>query len=387
MGRVFAPARSAVKQRLIGKKTFVCVGPGGVGKTTTAAALGVIAARSGLRTLVCTIDPAPRLADALGVPNLGATPSAIGADTASALGIAEPALLHAMRVDPRIAFGHLVEEQVADPALRARIFSNSLYRHVTTNLTGSQEYAATLALFELRRSGAYDLIVLDTPPTANALEFLETPERLAAAISSPALQWFARPDPSTSRFSLKRLGLGGAMIIRRAGKLMGSQFLDDLGEFLLDIREVLGGFLTRARDIEAVFKRPDVGFVLVMTPETASINEALFFADRLRQSGSPLCCYIANRTLNEPPPCTESELRQQLAALVTAAPGETLDVAAAKLAQLAGYLTKIAHAQKSELERLQTASPGVEITTVPLLAHDVSSIESLRAIADRLETA
>ena len=378
-----------MRQRLSTKKTLVCVGPGGVGKTTTAAALGVIGARSGLRTLVCTIDPAPRLADALGVKNLGAEPTAIGAETAASLGIASPDLLHAMRVDPAVAFAHLVEEQIADPELRKHIFSNSLYRHVTTNLTGSQEYAATLALFELRRDKAYDLIVLDTPPTANALEFLETPERLAAAISSPAMQWFARPDPHASRFSLKRLGVGGAMIIRRAGKLMGSKFLDDLGAFLLDIREVLGGFLSRAREIEAVLKRPDVGFILVMTPETAAVNEALYFARRLREAGSPLCCFIANRTLQEPMPCTEAVLREQLAALpgLHGLSAEEMDGTASRLGHLAQYLTKIAHAQKRELERLSQESPGIEITTVPLLAHDVSNIDSLRAIADRLESA
>ena len=378
-----------MKNRLATKKTLVCVGPGGVGKTTTAAALGVIGARSGLRTLVCTIDPAPRLADALGVTNLGPTPTAIGADTAAAMGIPSPDMLHAMRVDPATAFAHLVEDQVPDPELRKHIFSNSLYRHVTTDLTGSQEYAATLALYELRRDGGYDLIVLDTPPTANALEFLETPERLAAAIASPAMQWFARPDPHASRFSLKRLGLGGASIIRRAGKLMGSQFLDDLGAFLLDIHEVLGGFLTRAKEIEAVLKRSDVGFILVMTPETAAVNEALYFARRLRETGSPLCCYIANRTLQEPLPCSAAVLRAQIAAM----PGmhdqsaAELDAAALKLEELARYLTKIAHAQKGELHRLSQESPGVEITTVPLQPHDVSSIDSLRAIVDRLENA
>jgi anion-transporting ArsA/GET3 family ATPase len=378
-----------MKNRLATKSTLVCVGPGGVGKTTTAAALGVIGARNGLRTLVCTIDPAPRLADALGVANLGPTPAAIGADTAAALGITSPHMLHAMRVDPATAFAHLVEDQVADPELRKHIFSNSLYRHVTTDLTGSQEYAATLALYELRRDGGYDLIVLDTPPTANALEFLETPERLAAAIASPAMQWFARSDPHMSRFSLKRLGVGGATIIRRAGKLMGSQFLDDLGAFLLDIREVLGGFLTRAREIESVLKRPDVGFILVMTPETASVNEALYFARRLRETGSPLCCYIANRTLQEPLPCPPGVLREQIAAMpgMQEQSAAVIDTAACKLEELAQYLTKIAHAQKGELDRLSRESPGVEITTVPLLPHDVSSIDSLRAIADRLENA
>ena len=378
-----------MKRRLATKKTLVCVGPGGVGKTTIAAALGVIGARSGLRTLVCTIDPAPRLADALGVANLGPRPSAISADTAASLAITSPDMLHAMRVDPKVAFARLVEDQVADPELRNHIFSNSLYRHVTTDLTGSQEYAATLALFELRRDGGYDLIVLDTPPTANALEFLETPERLAAAIASPALQWFARPDPHVSRFSWKRLGGSGATIIRRAGKLMGSRFLDDLGAFLLDIREVLGGFLDRAREIEAVLKQPDVGFVLVMTPETAAVNEALYFTRRLRESGSPLCCYIANRTLQDPLPCSAIVMRAQLAAMpaLRDLSAEEIDRTTEKLGQLAQYLTKIAQAQKRQLDRLSLESPGVEITTVPLLPHDVSSIDSLRAIADRLESA
>jgi anion-transporting ArsA/GET3 family ATPase len=378
-----------MKRRLDSKKTVVCVGPGGVGKTTTAAALGVIGARAGLRTLVCTIDPAPRLADALGVANLGPVPMAIAKDTAAALGISSADRLHAMRVDATTAFAHLVNEQVADPELKSHIFGNPLYRHVTTNLTGSQEYAATLALYELRRDGGYDLIVLDTPPTANALEFLETPERLATAIASPAVQWFARPNPREGRFSLKRLGVGGAMIIRRAGRLMGSQFLDDLGAFLLDIREVLGGFLQRAREIEAVLKQPDVGFVLVLTPATATVNEALFFARRLRESGSPLCCFIANRTLNEPPSCTLAQLRDGLASLpaLADAPAADIDRAAASLASLGDYLSRIAHAQKLELERLARESPGIDITTVPLLPHDVSSIDSLRAIADRLEGA
>jgi anion-transporting ArsA/GET3 family ATPase len=203
------------------------------------------------------------------------------------------------------------------------------------------------------------------------------------------VQWFARPDPKSSRFSLRRLGMGGASIIRRAGKLMGSQFLDDLGAFLLDIRQVLGGFLVRAREIEAVLKLPEVGFVLVLTPETAAVSEALYFARRLRESGSPLCCYIANRTLTDPGPRSADALLRDLSSLpnLRLETSAALSDAAEKLARLADYLSKIACAQKRELERLARESPGTEITTVPLLAHDVSSIDSLRAIADRLETA
>ncbi|MBN2574498.1 MAG: hypothetical protein JXP73_08020, partial [Deltaproteobacteria bacterium] len=250
----------------------------------------------------------------------------------------------------------------------------------------SQEYAATLALYEIRRDGDYQLIVLDTPPTANALEFLETPQRLAAAIASPAVQWFARSDPHAGRFSLKRLGVGGAMIIRRAGKLMGSRFLDDLGAFLLDIREVLGGFLARARAIEALLKQPDVGFVLVLTPTTAAVNEALFFARRLRETGSPLCCFLANRTLPEPATYTPIQLLADLQALpvVRELPREETELASSHLANLAEFLAKIATAQQKELERLRHEAPGIDIVNVPLLPHDVSNIDSLRAIADLL---
>jgi anion-transporting ArsA/GET3 family ATPase len=235
-----------MKRLVSGKQILVCVGPGGVGKTTAAAALGVLAARQGRRTLVCTIDPAPRLADALGVPDLGPEPRSLADETNRILGIGQSGTLQAARVDTGCAFDRLVGEQVADPVLRARILANPLYRQMTADLTGAPEYAATLFLFDLQRSRAYDLIVLDTPPTANALDFLATPRRLADAISSPALQWLAARSPKVRRFSLQRLSAGGALVLRRAGKLVGSQFLDDLGAFLLDVRDVLGAFLAPA---------------------------------------------------------------------------------------------------------------------------------------------
>src|SRR5262245_49664228 len=200
------------------KKIIVCVGPGGVGKTTTAAALGALGARQGKRTLVCTIDPAPRLADALGVGTLGADPSPVPAEACHALGIAAPGRYFAVRLDTERAFAALVEEQVADPEMRRRIFGNAIYRQITTTLTGSQEYAATLALYDFATRGGYDLIVLDTPPTANALDFLEAPRRIAAAVSSPAIQWFARPAGTPGRFSLQRLRSGSALVLRRMAK-------------------------------------------------------------------------------------------------------------------------------------------------------------------------
>jgi anion-transporting ArsA/GET3 family ATPase len=376
-----------MKHLVSSKQVLVCVGPGGVGKTTTAAALGVLAARQGRRTLVCTIDPAPRLADALGVPDLGPDPRPLDPESRRHLGIADAGSLQAVRVDTDRTFARLVEEQVADAGLRERILTNPMYRQMIENLTGAQEYAATLFLFELQRQHAYDLIILDTPPTANALDFLATPHRLAEAISSPAVQWLAGRKEKTHRFSLQRLSAGGALILRRAGKLVGSQFLDDLGAFLLDVREVLGAFLVRARQIESMLRQPDVGFLLVLTPETAAINEALYLAGHLRQAGTPLAGLVANRVLTPPGLVEAGALAAELARLPSLAeiPRDRIATAANQLASLATYLAHITEQQQREIERLLAQAPGVPITRVPLQPHDVSNLDSLKAVADCFE--
>lgn len=371
------------------KRILVCAGPGGVGKTTTAAAVGIIAARLGRRTLVSTIDPAPRLADALGLGNLSSEPRALPEPIAQALGISGPGALFAARLDTARAFQRLVEAQVPQPEMRARIFSNPIYRQITSTLTGSQEYAATLALHELEQSGGYDLIVLDTPPTAHALDFLEAPRRIAAAISSPAVQWFARPPATSSFLSWQRLKAGPAIAVRRLGKFVGSRFLDDLGAFLLDFRDVLAGFLERAQSVESLLRRPEVGFLLVLSPDVPAVSEALYFSSKLRAAHIPLCGFIANRVLGIPGVTGEAALRARLAPLPGMAdlPAATLDAAVEELARTAAYLHRLAIAQRREIERLAHDAPGIDIATVPLLTHDVSNVESLRRVADHLDGA
>jgi anion-transporting ArsA/GET3 family ATPase len=355
-----------------------------VGKTTTAAALGILAARLGRRTLVSTIDPAPRLADALGLGNLSADPRALPEETARALGIEGKGALFAARLDTARAFRRLVEDQVAEPEMRARIFANPIYRQITSTLTGSQEYAATLALHELERAGQYDLIVLDTPPTAHALDFLDAPRRIAGAISSPALQWFARPPASSGFLSWQRLRAGPALVVRRLGKLVGSRFLDDLGAFLLDFREVLAGFLERAQAVETLLRRADVGFLLVLSPDVPAVSEALYFSSRLRAAHIPLCGFIANRVLSSPGLVDEAAMRSKLATLV-GLPPETVNPAAHELAKVSSYLDRLSRAQRREIDRLAHDAPGIGITTVPLLTHDVSNVESLRRVGEHLE--
>lgn len=371
-----------MKQLIERHKIVVCVGPGGVGKTTTAAALGVLAARSGRRTLVCTIDPAPRLADALGLHSLGPEPVPVSPETERTLGIEGSGQLEAARVDTARAFDQLVEE-VADPALRQRILSNHLYRNLTNDLAGAQEYAATLSLFDLQRRHAHDLIVLDTPPAAHALDFLHAPQRLAEAIGSPALRWFARPDVKASRFSWQRLRAGGALAIGRLGRLVGSQFLDDLGDFLLDVQGVLGAFVARSQEIEQLLRRADVAFLLVLSPESSSIDEAIELTQGLREHGTPLAGFIANRVLDVPLHVRESDIGAYLAQVPTLQKRD-LRAQTRIISELGAYLASIAQAQRQELARLAAQVPGPSITRVPLLAHDVSNLDSLRAVVDWL---
>jgi anion-transporting ArsA/GET3 family ATPase len=368
------------------KRILVCVGPGGVGKTTTAAALGALAARQGRRTLVCTIDPAPRLADALGVGTLGPEPRPIPAEASRTLGIAGEGMLSAVRLDTERAFAGLVEEQVTDAEMRRRIFANPIYRQITTTLAGSQEYAATLALYDLSRSRRYDLIVLDTPPTQNALDFLDAPRRIADAVSSPAIQWFARPEEKTRGFSLQRLRSGSALVIRRMAKLVGSQFLDDIGAFLVDFRGVLGGFLERARQIEQLLRSAEVGFLLVLAPELPAVNEALYFHARLREAGIPLGRFIANRVNRRPGLDDGAQIAARLRGLAALAslPAADLEDAARRLASSARDFQQLCASERRQLDRLAHEAPGVPITEVPLLDHEVENLVELRQIGDYL---
>jgi anion-transporting ArsA/GET3 family ATPase len=368
-------------------RVLVCVGPGGVGKTTIAAAVAALSARHGKRTLVCTIDPAPRLADALGTGGLGAEPKRLPPDACRALGMdGAEGKLHAVRIDTEATFERLVNESVADPEMRRRIFDNVIYRQITTMLTGSQEFAATLALHDFAASGRFDLVVLDTPPTANALDFLEAPGRIAAAVSSPALSWFARPPQGARRFSFQRLRSGGALLVRRMAKLVGSRFLEDAGAFLVDFQEVLTAFLARAQAVDKLLRGPDAGFLLVLVPEVAAIDEGLYFHERLRTAGIGIAGFVANRVHAAP---GLDEAAAIAAALRTdpggaGLPAATIDDAAARLAPVARAFAALAVSERRELGRLGARAPGVPITEVPLLDHDVDNLAELRVVGEHL---
>lgn len=286
------------------RRIVICVGSGGVGKTTTAATLSLLAAVAlGRRVLVLTIDPARRLADALGVKALGHDIQRVPEDKLDAVarrrGITRVpgGTLSAMMLDQKRAFDEIVERYARDASVRGRIFQNSIYQQISARLAGSHEYAAMSKLHDLAQVSPppYDLIVLDTPPTENALDFLDAPDRISQAIDSPALQWFIKPYMQAGSWSLRLVGVGGAFVLRSLSRFVGSVFLQQMAEFFVEFSEVTAGFRERAEKVRALLRKPDVGFVLVCSPELLSIEEALYFHNRLRRAEMPLGGVVVNR--------------------------------------------------------------------------------------------
>ncbi|MEO6952528.1 MAG: ArsA-related P-loop ATPase [Polyangia bacterium] len=364
------------------RRIIVCVGSGGVGKTTTAATLALGAARAGRRTLVLTIDPARRLANSLGLEGLGHDLREVPRATLELGGaVADGGALFAMMLDQKRSFDELVTRNAKDQKTRDRIFANPLYKQISTSLAGSHEYAAMSKLYEIQAEGGFDLIVLDTPPTANALDFLDAPERLSAAIDSPAIEWLTKPHEKSGSFSLKAVGMGAAFVLGRLAKFVGSGFLEEMSRFLIEFNQILGGFKERAQRVYAVLRAPDVAFVLVSSAEAMSIDEALFFLERLEAAKLPLGGFVVNRVHPGRPPIPPFT-REELVAKLTAR-AELKGLQPDDIVQLASDLERthreldtLAHVDHLQVERLRsrTKAPIVEI---PLFEEDVYDLPAL----------
>jgi anion-transporting ArsA/GET3 family ATPase len=366
------------------RRVVVCVGSGGVGKTTTAAALALGGARAGRRTLVLTIDPAKRLANSLGLDRLDHEERRVPDEKIAPAGEKVAGSLHAMMLDQKRAFDEIVDRYVADPAARERVRKNRIYQQISTTLAGSHEYAAMAKLCSIAEERRYDLIVLDTPPTANALDFLDAPDKLVGAVDSPAIQWFAR---LYTQQSLKVLGMGGAFILKRLAKFVGSRFLEDVAQFVGENGAFLTGFRDRAREVHELLRRPDVAFVLVCSPDPLSVDEALFFHARLRGMELPLGGFVVNRVHPRgPAPPSRGELVELLEhrpELRGYAPDDVTQVAS-DLDRTYRDFTALSEIDAREVQRLhQTTGEGPHIQ-VPLFDRDVYDVEGLTLIGKHL---
>ncbi|MFQ5415806.1 MAG: ArsA family ATPase, partial [Myxococcota bacterium] len=280
---------------LDGSRVAVIVGCGGVGKTTVAAALAIEAARRHRNVALLTIDPARRLADALGVGELGNEPQAVPRHDAVALGIPEDGGLSAMMLDMKRTFDGMVERFAESPEARDRVLENPIYRHASDALAGSIEYSAMEKVYELCESRAFDLVVVDTPPAQHALDFLDAPQRMVEFLESRIVQMLIHPAMAVGRFGFKLFHRGGRRVLHILERVSGVGFLEDLSDFLMAFEHMSRGFRDRAVEVRKLLLGPEAAFVLVAGPAGESVAQAEQFLDHLEATRVPLAGVLLNR--------------------------------------------------------------------------------------------
>jgi anion-transporting ArsA/GET3 family ATPase len=356
------------------RRVVVCAGAGGVGKTTIAAALSLSAARRGRRVLCLTIDPARRLADSLGVSLAPGVEAEVAPDRLAAVGAA-PGTLSVAMLDPKQTFDDLVTRHASTPAVAQRILDNQFYRHVSTSLAGTQSYMAMEKVLAVLKSGRYDLIVLDTPPTSEALDFLDAPERLVEALDSPAMRWLVQALEPSGGFSMRLLARGVAALLRTMGRLTGRGFLEDMAEFVGELNELFGGFKERASEVSRAFRAPDFGYVLVAAPNAPALEEVRFFAERLRRSGLHADALVLNRVhAAAAEPATPAALADLSRARDLSLPPERLLKAQAEE-------TARAEREAPEVEKARRLFPPENLWLVPVMAGDVRGLSDLAKVS------
>ncbi len=373
-------------------RVLVTVGTGGVGKTTVAAALGLAAARAGKSVLVMTIDPARRLADALGTGPLDHEARAVPEERLRAAGVTGEGSLAALMLDTKRTFDELVERFAPDPAARERILANPIYRNLTDALGGSREYSAMEKLRQMHVEGRYDLIVLDTPPATHALDFLDAPRRLAGFLESQFLKVLLHPAAVVGRASLRLFRTGSELVLRALERITGLEFLTSISEFLLAFEEMLGGFSERAREVGLLLRDRACAFVLVTGPDLQQAKSAESFWERLQAEGVQLAGLVLNRAhvwpgAGDAPRPDASEAERAIAwlsgELAARAPELDAPRSARALVDATRAQAALARRDAGVRERLAAALPlePEAIRTVPLFSEDVHELEALARMA------
>ncbi|MDW8363482.1 MAG: ArsA-related P-loop ATPase [Myxococcales bacterium] len=371
---------------LLRHRVVACVGSGGVGKTTTAAALALHAALSGREVLCLTIDPARRLAQSLGIDGRAGVEHRVPDEAFARHGLRPRGVLWAMMLDPKRAFDELVTRRASSPQARERILGNRIYRHLSESLAGVQEYMAMEKLHEVRERGRWDLVVLDTPPTSNAIDFLEAPDKLIGLIDSPATRWLVQAfESERRRFSLDLLGRGAAYLLRGLSRFTGLEFLSNVAEFVVGLNELFGGFRAHAEQVARALRGPEVAFVLVTSPAPLAIDEALYMHERLVSASMRPAAFVVNgvhRLLPEPAVPHEALLE---AARAFFAPPTDVEDLVGRLRRALDDERALAIADRVEVERLRARAAGaLPVVEVPAFDADVHDLGALAAVAEHL---
>ena len=376
-------------------RILVCVGTGGVGKTTVSAAIGLEAARRGRRALVLTIDPAKRLADALGAGPLDHREREVPCGVLRRAGVEGDGSLWAMMLDTKRTFDEIVARYAPDEESRQRIYANPIYQNLTDALAGTREYSAMEKLHEIHARGTYDLIVLDTPPARHALDFLDASRRLTGLLNTQLLRLLFRPAAAMGRTGFRLFRLGSATVLRTIERVSGFEFLTALSEFLLVFESMLDGFSSRARQVEALLRSDECGFVLVAGPDPEQARRAEALGARLEEERVRLVGVVLNRVrtwpgggpIPEADPATREKATAWLAGALAEQRSEWDPEAAARaLVDGAARQASLARRDAEILGRLGAELPvdSGSVRVVPLFAEDVHALDGLARISTHL---
>src|SRR5262245_29624642 len=412
-------------------RIIVCCGSGGVGKTTIAAAVGLRAAERGRHVVVLTVDPARRLAQSIGLTSLDNTPRPVtgirtgrsrhlrpaedvdGANPDGEAGAAHggepPGSLHAMMLDMKRTFDEIVESH-ADPDRAAQILANPFYQSLSSSFAGTQEYMAMEKLGQLRRADEWDLIVVDTPPSRSALDFLDAPQRLSRFLDGRLIRRLTAPTRASGRAYLKVVNAGFGVFTGAVAKVLGTQLLRDVQTFVAAFDTMFGGFRERAEDTYRLLQTPGTAFLVIATPEPDALREASYFVERLSEDRMPLAGLILNRV--HPSPAARLSAARSLAAAeaLQAAGGngnggggngsrpealnQALNGGAGDAGEAPRYSLAVTalrlHAERMQLaaaerrlaQRFTAAHPGVPTVRVPAQPEDVHDLAGLRIVGE-----
>jgi len=368
-------SKNSFSELLKEKKIIICCGSGGVGKTTTSASIALRAACQGYKTIVLTIDPAKRLANSLGIEKIDFQEKQIPKAELKKNGIEVKAPLFAMMLDTKNTFDALIRKYASDSVKAEAILENKLYNHLSNMIGGSQEYMAMEKLFEIAQERDYDLIVLDTPPSRHALDFLEAPGKMSAMVGDSIMKWFLKPGLFVSRTSLKILEKPMQRIFKTFDTVAGFEFLKDLSQLLNSVADLLAGFQERAQKVQALLHDPRTTFLLISSPQPIPLQEAEFFYKKIRENKLPFAGFIFNRV--QPLPEASNELPASFKK-------KTRDA----YAELKKMFKNLHDRDEDELGRfakeMDLNQLSVILKTVPQLDHDVHDLAGLRELGDQL---
>jgi anion-transporting ArsA/GET3 family ATPase len=355
-------------------KVVVCCGAGGVGKTTTAAAIGLRAAEHGRNVVVLTIDPARRLAQSLGIDALGNTPQRVELPDA-------PGELHAMMLDMRRTFDDMVLAHTS-PVQAEQIFANPFYQTVASSFGGTQEYMAMEKLSQLVAADRWDLVVVDTPPSRNALDFLDAPKRLGTFLDGKMIRLITGGGRSVSKLVTGAMSLA----LRGMSTVIGGQLLRDVSAFIASVDSMFGGFRERAEQTFELLSRPGTHFLVIAAPEPDALREASFFVDRLVSEQMPLAGLVVNRSHPLLSSLSHDHATSAADRLEGAAAGadDALTALTVAVLRVHAHRADTAERERHLLQRFTLAHPDVAVATVPALPFEVADLHALREVGDRL---